>query len=252
MTMASRILGFSGKIRTRSITPVVFAVLTMICTGSIAVTPCGKDYMTYKYPGKNHFGYRFRDGKWWRINIGGGPDQAPSKNSMSPKPPLGRVEKIVSCSTSEYRCVQTYLWVFAVPKGKLMPTSSYKIAGADIQLGSCLKKTSTGCVTLFAISDCRSHGSGKSVPPGEAIANDCRASGRGQRVVFIFDQDRGVIAFEESDDWEPQADAGGWDLSSLGRSAAMLALAEQRGLLSCELPTITTPHLIRPHSGSSD
>jgi len=215
---------------------IALAALMLSCTGCVAAIPCTSDYMTYKYPGKNHFGYRFRGGEWWRINIGGGPDNGGAeRNSISPTPPLNRVESIVGCSTSKYLCVETYRWVFAIPKGKLSPGASYDIAGAHIQLEACLRQTSAGCVIILAISDCRSHVGGKRLSPGEIVANDCRASGWGQRVVYIFDQGRGVIAFEESDDWVPRPDDKVWDLSALGKTAAMLALVENRGLLSCAL-----------------
>jgi len=192
--------------------------------------------MTYQYPGEDHFGYRFQNDRWWRINIGSGPDGDRRANSTSPAWPLDRIEKIVDCSTREYVCAQTYLWVLAVPKANLKSGVSYDIAGAHIQLSTCVRQTTDSCAAIVAVTDCRSRNSRTPRAVGEIVRNDCRASGWGERVVFIYDRARGVIAFEETDDWIPEEDSRKWDLSSLGKTAAMLALQEPEGLLSCDLP----------------
>lgn len=53
--------------------------------------------------------------------------------------------------------------------------------------------------------------------------------------MFIFDRERGVIAYEPADWWKLGTDISRWDLSTLGGSAGLMALVEQKGLLSCEI-----------------
>jgi hypothetical protein len=221
----------------RCMVSVVGAMILGACALSAKSLPACEDAtMTYQYPGDGSIGERYQSGLWWRINSENAPEAAAAPET-SAAVPQEEAYPLDDCSTTEFLCVRTYHRVFAVPRGEIKPGTKYIVAGADTTVEGCLRSSDGECVSALFISDCRSaDGSRRSrAPAGEIVGKDCRLVGWGQQVMFIFDRERGVIAYEPADWWKPGTDISRWDLSTLGVSAGLLALVESKGLLSCEV-----------------
>lgn len=221
----------------RCMVSVVASMTVGACTSSAtSLSPCGDATMTYQYPGEDSLGERYQSGLWWRINSKNAPEAAATSEAATTVPPE-EAHLLDDCSTTEFLCVRTYHRVFAVPRGEIQSGTKYVVSGADITIEGCLRSSDGECTTALFISDCRSAASARrsGAPAGEIVGRDCRLGGWGQQVLFIFDRERGVIAYEPADWWKLGTDISYWDLSTLGVSAGLLALVESKGLLSCEL-----------------
>ncbi len=202
---------------------------------------CSDNVMTYKYPGEGSIGERYQSGQWWRINT----ENTPETALTQPEPLGNSVERdasfpIIDCSNAEYICARTYQRVFAVPRGNIEVGATYEIEGAQITIEGCLRSKADKCATALFVSDCRriNSMSDGEVPPGTIVGGNCRNGLWGQQVIFIYDIERGVIAYESADWWKPGADTSEWDLSTLGVSAGLLALIEAKGLLTCRINSV--------------
>jgi hypothetical protein len=217
---------------------VVGAMMLSSCALSAKPLPaCDDATITYKYPGEGSIGERYRSGRWWRINSENAPEVGAAQETSSTVSSEEQTYRLADCSTADLVCVRTYHRVFAVPRGEIKPGAKYVAEGADLTIEGCLSSSDGECRTALFISDCRSAESSlrARAPAGEIVGKDCRASGWGQQVMFIFDRERGLIAYEPADWWKPGTDISRWDLSTLGVSAGLLALVESKGLLSCEV-----------------
>lgn len=197
---------------------------------------CGNMTMTYKYPGQHGLGERYQGGKWWRVNT----DYAPTESSPASAKGAHRKRistyELATCSNQEFACVRTYQWVFAVPVGARAPGLTYEVAGATLKIMGCVQDEDQSCRTILVTSECRSLDGARSTrqSPGKIVGNSCRSSGWGLKMMFLFDRDRRVIAYEDAGEMPETMDLSKWKLSTLGVSAAMHALVEPKGLLSCE------------------
>lgn len=231
MTIQSRALSFAA---------VAVATLTAFVAGSaLAADPyqsCDQAVFTYKYPGEGSVGERFSGDQWWRIN----PENAPSEvrpgaeSSAIPANTTAR-NPVRNCSNADYVCTRTERRVFAVPRGDLKDGARFLAEGAEVVNEGCLQRVGDQCVTALFTSDCRERNTSRSSPRvwGEISGSDCRAVSHGLKYLYVYNRDRGVIAYEEAEWWVPGTDHSRWDLSTLGVSAELLALVESRGLLSC-------------------
>jgi hypothetical protein len=217
---------------------VIGAMMLSSCALSAKPLPACEDAtITYKYPGGGSIGERYRSGRWWRINSENAPEAGAAQATSSTVSSEEQTYPLADCSTADLVCVRTYHRVFAVPRGAIKPGAQYVAEGADLTIEGCLSSSAGECRTALFISDCRSPESSlrARAPVGETVGKDCRASGWGQQIMFIFDRERGVIAYEPADWWKPGTDISRWNLSTLGVSAGLLALVESKGLLSCEI-----------------
>lgn len=223
--------------RRRALTAVSAMVLSSCALSAGQLPRCQDATMTYKYPGEGAIGERYQSGLWWRINSENAPEALAVKETPSTVDPREQTYPLADCSTADVVCVRTYHRVFAIPRGEIKPGARYVAEGADVIIEGCLRNVDNECMTALFISDCRSADSSSRsrAPAGEIVGKDCRATGWGQQVMFIFDRERGVIAYEPADWWKSGTDISRWDLSTLGVSAGLLALVESKGLLSCEV-----------------
>lgn len=220
----------------------VLAAVTLsycACAQGAQLSRCKKAVMTYKYPGKHGLGEQYQGAKWWRVNTEYAPKAATPMDTKRAHQKHTSTYELASCSNKEFACLRTYQWVFAVPVGVRTPGATYEFAGASLKIMGCVQDKDQSCRTVLVTSDCRSlDGSrGARQSPGEIIGNNCRSSGWGLKMIFLFDRDRGVIAYEDAGEMPEAMDLSKWDLSTLGVSAGMRALVEPKGLLSCELST---------------
>lgn len=217
------------------------SVLAACAESAKSLPACGDTLMTYKYPGEGSIGERYQHGRWWRTNAENAPETAltqskPLGNSIEPDASF----PIVDCSNADYLCARTYQRVFAVPRGSIGVGTTYEIEGAQITIEGCLSSKAEKCVTALFVSNCRPMddlNDGR-VPPGAIVGESCRNSAWGQQVMFVYDIERGVIAYESADWWKPGTDISAWDLSTLGVSAGLLALIEAKGLLTCRINSV--------------
>lgn len=214
-------------------------MLSSCAISAKSLPSCESAAMTYKYPGEGSIGERYQGGVWWRINSENAPEAVAAQETGISADPQGETYPLADCSTADVVCVRTYHRVFAVPRGELSAGANYVVQGADLTIEGCLRSSGSECITALFISDCRSadDSTRKRTPADEILGKNCRATGWGQQVMFIFDRERGVIAYEPADWWKAGTDISRWDLSTLGVSAGLLALVESKGLLSCELPS---------------
>jgi hypothetical protein len=195
---------------------------------------CESATATYKYPGGQFHGEHFEQRGWRRFTSEFPPKDAAPEYRESYEKMAKELMPLVDCSTPDVACLRTYNKVFAVPKGEIKAGARYVMEGADITIEGCLRSIGTECATALYISDCRSPDGRPTMPMGVIEGNDCRVGGRGEQVMFVFDRDRGVIAYEPADWWVHGTNISGWDLSTLGKSAGLLALVEPKGLLACQ------------------
>jgi hypothetical protein len=228
-------MNFCAKRRMLSVVGTI--MLTSCALSAKPLPACENEAITYKYPGEGSVGERYRSGGWWRINGENAPEVGAAQETSSTVSSEERAYPLAVCSTADLVCVRTYHRVFAVPRSGIKPGSKYVAEGADLSIEGCLSSSDGECRTALIISDCRSAESspGARGPVGEIVGKDCRASGWGQQIMFIFDRERGVIAYEPADWWKAGTDISRWNLSTLGVSAGLLALVESKGLLSCEI-----------------
>lgn len=222
-------------------TKVIGVLLASACAPlETALPPCDKQSITYKYPGEESIGEKYKGQNWWRINSDKAPESDAKDLKVNGHPDFNVFYEVVDCSVKKIACARTFEKVFAVPLGEWVSGFSYRIAGADVSIEGCLVGAASGCNVGVFVSDCR-----QKLPTtvgrsnfGMVIGDDCRKTGWGQQTLFIADRVRGVIAYEQADWWEPGTDLSRWDLSSLGVTAGMMALVEDRGLLSCRLALV--------------
>lgn len=212
-------------------------VLSACSSPTTQLTSCGNVAMTYRYPGETSIGERYEGARWWRIDSQNAPAAAVQEGEPPTADPGEPIFPVVNCSSKEYVCARTYRHVFAAPRAEIKDGATYIVEGSSLSVQGCLRSENGRCETAVLISDCRSVDSAmrKRAAVGAIVGKDCRATGWGQQIVFIFDRDRGVIAYEQADWWKPGTDVSRWDISTLGKSAGLLALVETRGLLSCEI-----------------
>lgn len=214
------------------------ALLSACAPQTVPTSPCGDVTMTYKYPGEGSIGERYAGGRWWRINNQSSPESVTDRARRPDTSSLQETFPLTNCSSDAYVCVRTYQRVFAVPRGKYRGGAKYDVDGASLSMEGCLRSAGDECTTALFISDCRATDGatrGRS-EAGPILGQNCRTSGWGEKIMFIADRERGVIAYEPADWWKSGTDISRWDLSTLGRSAGLLALVESKGLLSCEMP----------------
>jgi len=129
--------------------------------------------------------------------------------------------------------------VMAVPRQGFKAREHFVVQGADVYFEGCIVGVGPNCETGLFVSDCRadnqlalSHSSND-----EISGVDCRRSRYGSKIIYIYDRQRGVLAFEQADWWsEGGEDVSKWSLERLGVDVSMLALQGSRGLLSCPMP----------------
>lgn len=197
--------------------------------------PCEGVAVTYKYPGEQFYGEHFEKRGWRRFTSEFPPEDVAPEQKESFRKMAEELQPLVDCSTPAVACLRTYDKVFAAPKGQINPGARYVVEGAEVTVEGCLRSVGAECVTALFVSECRSPDRRPTTPSEVIVGDDCRASGWGQRIIFIFDRDRGVIAYEPADWWVHGTDISGWDLSTLGVSAGLLALVEPKGLLACQM-----------------
>ncbi len=221
----------------RTLIAVSAVMLSSCAPPTKSPSPCGDITMTYKYPGEGSIGDRYRSGRWWRINSQNAPEAVTQNSKSTVANSVETTFPLINCSRDGFACVRTYQRVFAVPRGEFNSGAKYTVEGASISMEGCLRDADGECKTALFISDCRSaDGAAQDrAQAGKVVGRDCRATGWGQQIMFIADRDRGVIAYESADWWKPGTDVSRWDLSTLGKSAGLLALVETHGLLSCEM-----------------
>lgn len=214
----------------------VLASAFLLCSCVSPTQPpskCESQVTTYRYPGEPFYGERFEPGGWKRFTSEFPPKDVTAENKQAYEKMANELMPTVDCSTPEVDCLRTFNKVFAVPKGAITPGEQYVAAGANITIEGCVRSVGAECAAAVYVSDCRSADRRPTVPAGRIDGNDCRLGGRGEQIVFIFDRDRGVIAYEPADWWVHGTDVSAWDLSTLGTSAGFLALVEHKGLLAC-------------------
>lgn len=229
------------SMRTCLLSVAVTSVLEACSQSAKPLPACGDTVMTYKYPGEGSIGERYQSGRWWRINTENAPEIALTESESSGN--SGERDAsfpINDCSNAVYICARTYERVFAVPRGNIEVGTKYEIEGAQIAIEGCLRSKAEKCVTALFVSDCRRKDSlsDGGVPPGRIVGESCRDRDWGQQVIFVYDIDRGVIAYDSADWWKPGTDISDWDLSTLGVSAGLLALIEAKGLLTCRIRSV--------------
>jgi hypothetical protein len=218
---------------------IVIALNVVACSSPAKPLPVCNTVMTYKYPGDGSIGERYRGNRWWLINSENTPETAVERPDISDDfAAIDESFAIVDCSNANANCARTYQRVFAAPKGEIAAGTTFEIQGAKIAIEGCLRGEAERCTTALFISNCRRRdaSSNSSVTPGEIVGGDCRKSPWGQQIMFIYDVERGVIAYESADWWKPGTDTSRWDLSTLGVSAGLMSLVESKGLLSCQIP----------------
>ncbi len=188
---------------------------------------------TYRYPGEQFYGERFERNGWRRFTSEPAPTQAAGEDKQSYEKMAKELMPLLDCSTSEIACLRTFHRVFAAATGEIKPGAKFVAEGATITIEGCVRSVGGECAAAVYVSDCRSADRRPTAPAGPIEGRDCRVGGRGEQIIYVFDRDRGVIAYEPADWWVPGTDVSRWDLSTLGRSAGLLALIEPRGLLAC-------------------
>jgi hypothetical protein len=71
-----------------------------------------------------------------------------------------------------------------------------------------------------------------SAPDASTGRAHCTYDSDASRLVYIFDSQRGIIAFQEASGWPDPLDVSRWSLDTIGTTADMYALIEPKGLLA--------------------
>jgi hypothetical protein len=111
---------------------------------------------------------------------------------------------------------------------------SYSVEGAEHNVMGCYENIDKECSTFMVHAKCRSQPAAtSSAERGIIKGEDCQSTGWGRNVLFIYDKKRGVIAFDLVNEGPPEYFDASGDLSSLGKTASIMALVGSRGVLSC-------------------
>ena len=104
---------------------------------------------------------------------------------------VGRV--LHDCSTAQFLCVYYWARVFAVPKGRLSPNTTYSVAGASLTVEDCLRGDTDICQVALISSDCQERSGLDSCVPATGGREKSRQPG--PITYFIFNEDIGVTAW---------------------------------------------------------
>lgn len=197
---------------------------------------CGAPEMEYLYPSRNTNGYVFSRHGWFSLVDVTAVEHSSLARPNSPVRQTSFISPIKECSTVDYRCVRTSELVMAVPRsGTVRPGMSYSVEGARHHVIGCYDLPGEQCRIFMAYSECTSEIGRRAVDEsGKIVGKDCRSSGWGKNALFIFDKERGVVAFDLGTEGPPDNFDPRGDLSTLGRTASIMALTGKRGLLSCK------------------
>ena len=208
------------------------------CASSVREVPCGDASFTYRFPPEDSIGINFHGNHWSYVNRQNAPPADASSSLGGTKRPLELGGQMMGCSTADYRCVRTSRLLFAAPVAGLIPHSSFSIVGAEVKVLDCMEFEDGKCNVALLISDCRSDDKGhtKRGQSGAIDPSNCRSTGWGLQVMYIYSRNRGVIGFTEAEWWSPETGIVGWELAKEGVPEGMYGLVEERGLLSCLTP----------------
>lgn len=100
---------------------------------------------------------------------------------------------VKDCSDERYRCIVGSFRVFAVPRGALLPTSTYVAAGSSFRVEECYRGDATHCSVALISSDCQQR-SGRD-GCSEVLGGRTKSNNTGPVLYFIYNEDFGVTAY---------------------------------------------------------
>lgn len=192
-------------------------IAVAIVAGLLGVAHAGEPLfpvqMNYRLPGPSGYQYQFSGDESRLVPYG-------EEAQIDVAPP----STFKDCSTPLVDCIVTDRFVFAVPHGTLKAGQRVEVASTEIKVIGCIPASDTRCATAVLESRC--------LVEADEVRDVCKWEPDVSRMLYIFDSNRGIIAFVGADNWPEITDLSGWRLDSLGTTAGMYALVEPMGLLA--------------------